>query len=71
MTEVDRSVQLAQLWSALRGVQLQIEDQILPLASHLGVEDRALTIALGEASKRIGAHFETFRLQAVPNKVKE
>ena len=57
MTELDRSVQLAQLWSALRGVQLQIEDQILPLASQLDLEDRALTIALGEVSKRIGEHF--------------
>jgi hypothetical protein len=64
MAGQEQSIQLAQLWVKLHETKREIDNVILPVASHLSIEDPQLMIALEELSERIDSHFNRFRLQA-------
>ncbi len=58
------SIQLAQLWISLKEMKDNLNNKILPLGGHLGIEDPELIIAMEELSGRIQNHFDKFRLAA-------
>jgi hypothetical protein len=62
------ATKLAKLWMALGEVKDQIDNTVLPLGAHLGLEDPGLMIALEELSAKIEQHFERFKLEAVKRK---
>lgn len=66
-----QSSKLATLWSALFDTEKQINEVILPLASHLSLEDPQLMIALEELAQRIDDHFKKFKLEAVTVRSRE
>ncbi|HEX8637339.1 MAG TPA: hypothetical protein VF692_04705 [Pyrinomonadaceae bacterium] len=59
------SVKLAELWMNLKAVKNKIDNQIIPVGGHLGVEDPELMIALENLSANIQNHFELFKLNVV------
>ncbi len=61
-----QSIQLARLWTALADVQARIDREIIPVGTHLGIEDPDLMAALENLSEKIKTHFDQHRLQAVP-----
>lgn len=61
-----QSIQLARWWIALADVQAKIDNEIVPIGSHLGVEDPELMIALETLSGKIKRHLNGYKLQAVP-----
>ena len=63
-----QSIQLARLWIALVEVQARINNEIVPVGIHLGIEDPVLIVALETLSEKIKTHFERYALQAVPIK---
>ena len=63
-----QSIQLARLWIALVEVQARIDNEIVPVGTHLGIEDPELMIALETLSDKIKSHFDRFSLQAVRTK---
>jgi 3D (Asp-Asp-Asp) domain-containing protein len=63
-----QSIQLARLWTALADVKARIDNEIVPLGTHLGIEDPDLMIALETLSERINTHFDRHTLQASPIK---
>jgi hypothetical protein len=65
---MNNSIKLARLWAQLNDIKDQIDNEIIPVAGYLGVEDPSLMIALEELSAKIENHFETFRLVAEVNK---
>jgi len=67
MTRED-SIQLARLWTSLNEVKFRLDNEIIPLGSHLALEDPELMIALETLSERIGNHFDRYRLQAISAK---
>ena len=60
-----QSIQLARLWTSLAEVQARIDNEIIPVGVHLGIEDPDLMVALEDLSERIKTHFDQHRLQAV------
>jgi len=62
----DKSVQFARWWVALADVKTKIDNEIVPVGTHLGVEDHDLMDALEALSQRIESHLEGYKLQAVP-----
>lgn len=65
---MDNSIQLAKLWMGIAAIKDSLDDEILPAASFLGMDDDDLMIALEDLSAKIQRHFEQFRLVAVANK---
>lgn len=63
-----QSIQLARLWTALTEVQARINNEIVPVGVHLGIEDPDLMIALETLSEKINTHFDRYTLQAVQTK---
>jgi hypothetical protein len=59
------SVKLAQLWSELKGIKDQLDNEIIPVGGYLGIAYPELMIALEELSAKIQNHFDKFRLIAV------
>ena len=68
MRNSDHNIQLARLWVALQDIQSRIDNEVIPLAMHLELEDPELMQALESLSGRIGMHFECWRLVAEPQK---
>ncbi len=64
------SIQLAQLWISLKEMKDNLDNKILPLSGHLGIEDPELMIAIEELSGKIQNHFDRFRLADEVKKVK-
>lgn len=58
------SVKLAKLWTQLEAIKGALDNEIIPVAGYLGVEDADLMIALEELSAKIQSHFERFKLIA-------
>jgi hypothetical protein len=58
------SLKLASLWTKLGEMQGALDNEIIPLASHLSLDDPELMIALEELSAKITAHFDRFKLVA-------
>lgn len=61
-----QSIQLARLWTSLAEVQARIDNEIIPVGVHLGMDDADMMVALEDLSERIKTHFDRHRLQAVP-----
>jgi len=61
-----QSIQLARWWTAVADVRARIDNEIVPVGTHLGIEDPDLMEALERVSERIQSHFDQFKLQAVP-----
>ena len=59
------SVKLAELWTNLKAIKDKIDNQIIPVAGHLGIEDPELMIALENLSANIQNHFARFKLSTV------
>ena len=64
MSTPERSIQLARLWSTLADIRQQINNTVLPLATHLNVDDPVLVMTAEQFAGAIDEHFEMFRLQA-------
>ncbi len=56
------SIKLAQLWTGLKVVKDRLDNEIIPIGGHFGIEDPELMIALEELSAKIQNHFDRFRL---------
>ncbi len=63
-----QSIQLARWWTAIADVQARIDNELVPVGTHLGIEDHDLMEALETVSEKIKTHFDQFKLQAVPIK---
>ena len=61
-----QSIQLARWWTAIADVRARIDNEIVPVGTHLGIEDPVLMEAFETLSEKIKTHFEQFKLQAVP-----
>jgi hypothetical protein len=61
-----QSIQLARWWTAIADVQARIDNELVPVGTHLGIEDLDLMEALETLSEKIKNHFDRYRLQAVP-----
>ncbi len=59
------SIKLGQLWNKLKEVKDRLDNEIIPVGGHLGIEDPELMIALEELSAKIQNHFDRFNLVAV------
>lgn len=64
------SIKLAQVWLELREMKDKLDNEIIPISGHLGIDDPELMTAMEELSKSIGCHFERFRLIAEAQKIK-
>lgn len=64
----ESNIQLAKLWIALEEVRNKIDNEVIPLGMHLGLEDPELMEALEALSERVGKHFGRWRLVAEPLK---
>jgi hypothetical protein len=65
------SIKLAQLWIALREMKDKLDNEILPVSGHLGVDDSELMIAMEQLSEKIGNHFDRFKLVAETKKIQQ
>ena len=61
-----QSIQLARWLTAIADVQARIDNELVPVGTHLGIEDPELMKALETLSEKIKTHFDRFKLQAVP-----
>jgi hypothetical protein len=61
-----QSIQLARWWTAIADVHARIDNELIPVGTHLGIEDPDLIDALERLSERIKSHFQQFKLQTVP-----
>lgn len=62
------AIKLAHLWVELAAVKDKLDNEIVPLCWHLGLEDWELIAALDAASINIERHFEQYTLAAVAAK---
>ncbi len=62
------SLQLAKLWVSLGEIKESIDNTVVPLGSHLGIEDLDLMISLEDLSAKIDVHFKKFKLVAEPDR---
>ena len=60
----ETSIQLARLWAALGDVRSRIDNEVIPLGMHLGLENPELMQALEAVSERIREHFGHWHLIA-------
>lgn len=60
-----QSIQLARWWTAVADVRARIDNEIVPVGTHLG-EDPDLMETFETLSEKIKTHFDQFKLQAVP-----
>lgn len=65
---INDSIKLANLWNQLSAVKEKLDNEIIPVAGYLGIEDSELIIAAEELSAKIQNHFERFRLVAEAKK---
>ncbi len=64
------SIKLAKMWTELEAVKDKIDNYILPVGGHLGIEDSELMQALEQLSDKIETHFQGFKLVAETTKQK-
>ncbi len=64
------SIKLAQVWVSLKEMKDKLDNELLPISGHLGIEDPELMIAMEGLSEKIQNHFDKFRLVAEVKKVK-
>ncbi len=64
----NESIKLAKLWMSLGEIKTNLDNEIIPISGHLGIEDPNIMIAMEELSEKIGNHFTRFRLVAEAKK---
>lgn len=62
------SLKLAKLWMNLGELKTKLDNELIPISGHLGIEDPNLMLAMEELSEKIGRHFNNFRLTAESQK---
>ncbi len=63
------SIKLAQVQLELRNIKdKQLDNEILPIGGHLGIDDTELMIAMENLSNKISIHFDSFKLAAATKK---
>lgn len=62
------SIKLAKLWMNLGELKIQLDNEIIPVGSHLGIDDSEMMMAMEQLSEKIGNHFNRFRLVAETKK---
>lgn len=66
------SVKLAQFWVTLQNIKNTLDNEMIPVSGHLGVDDPELVVAMEGLSLKIEDHFNNFKLfAAIKNKVQE
>lgn len=60
----NESLKLAKVWIELGEIKSKLDNEILPISGHLGIDDSELIIAMEELSEKIGNHFTHFKLVA-------
>ncbi len=66
MSSHESNIQLARLWVALSNIRKRIDNEVIPLSIHLGLEDPELMQSLETLSERIEQHFERRHLVIEP-----
>ena len=56
--KMNDSVKLAGVWTNLKAVKDKIDNEIIPVGRHLGIDDAELMIVLEDFSVKIQNHFE-------------
>jgi hypothetical protein len=64
----NESIKLANLWISLGEMKTKLDNEMIPVSSHLGIEDPELMIAMEELSEKIENHFKKFKLVAETKK---
>lgn len=59
------SIKLAQMWTGLKAVKDRLDNEIIPIAGYLGIEDPELMTTLEEFSAKIEIHLDKYRLVVV------
>jgi hypothetical protein len=62
----DNSVKLGEFWIALNQLKIKIDNELIPVAGYLGVDDYELIEAMQNLSDNIENHFNKFELNARP-----
>lgn len=62
----DNSIKLGELWIALNQLKIKIDNELIPVAGYLGVDDYELIDAMQNLSNSIENHFNQFELNARP-----
>lgn len=62
------SVKLAKLWFELDKIKEKLDNELIPVSGHLGIQDSELIEAMTELSAKINNHFTKFCLKAEENK---
>ncbi len=60
-----QSLNLAELWLGLSKIRAELSNRLLPMGTHLGIEDPKLMVKMQGLVNAIDEHFRKFRLQAV------
>jgi hypothetical protein len=60
-----QSIQLARWWIAIVDIEARIDNEIIPVGTHLGIEDPDLMEALKTLSEKTKIHLDKFKLQAL------
>ena len=62
----DNSIKLGEFWIALNQLKIKIDNELIPVAGHLGVDDHELIDSMQILSDNIENHFNRFELNARP-----
>ena len=62
----DNSIKLGKFWIALNNLKIKIDNELIPVAGYLGVDDYELIDAMQNLSDSIENHFNKFDLNARP-----
>ena len=62
----DNSIKLGEFWIALNQLKIKIDNELIPVAGYLGVDDYELIDAMQNLSDNIENHFNKFELNARP-----
>lgn len=60
------SIQLGEFWISLNQLKIKIDNELIPVAGYLGVDDYELIEAMQNLSDNIENHFNRFELNARP-----
>ena len=62
----DNSIKLGEFWIALNQLKIKIDNELIPVAGYLDVDDYELIDAMQILSDNIKNHFNRFELNARP-----
>lgn len=62
----ENSIKLGEFWIALNQLKIKIDNELIPVAGYLGVDDYKLIDAMQNLSDSIENHFNKFDLNARP-----